>query len=692
MIDWRHLCRGLVLLALNGSTISKPSTGIQFPFFISSPPPLTPQAIATAENILAPHLSGDGAYVVYEVKPKYRVGDHPVSALWIAETGLARSARRLTSGDYDDHSAIFHPNGSTLFFLSDRHESGAAQQIYRLDPFGHSQDAFAITSISNKKPVQSFSMSPDGRYIAFVSADETPAVNEETLAGKHDSKVWNGQVDLGRLRILETANLQNGIRTLVSCDRHVDSVSWSPDSKSIIYRMKYNANLESNAFPTSEEIVSISSTVSPRTIINHSRNPQSPSIWVDEDIIYHLRSTTLDVLASSPSVWSLNISTKVPPHRVYLGDSEDAGGLVNVGVAGQVAVEVVTGVDTRIDILDRTGKLFTLYQTIDDGILAQEWDVKLLPDGTYVFVAFKSSAVAGEPVELWSGRVSGQMTVQLSQKLSHHNAKLQAFHLPKAQPVFWTSKDGVDLAGVIAYPANQPFKNLPTVVIPHGGPYHRDALDLQFSCQGWRTFLASHGYLVLSPNYRGSSGRGNEFARTSHGGVGRLDWLDTQGMLEEAIARGIADPNRLAIAGWSQGGFLTAWGVTRPNSTFKAGIVGAGPTDWGSMALQSDLPDFQADLGGNAPWSGTKPQYMTGSPIHFVKNVEAPLLIVHGEADVRVPVTQAIGFMRGIIRETEGSDRSRLVIFPREGHGFVERAHAEDLLEMVLEHIDQALN
>lgn len=88
-------------------------------------------------------------------------------------------------------------------------------------------------------------------------------------------------------------------------------------------------------------------------------------------------------------------------------------------------------------------------------------------------------------------------------------------------------------------------------------------------------------------------GRGDAFAGNANGGMGTLDWEDTKTMLDEAVLQGIADPSRLAIAGKSQGGFLTAWGVTRLDSPFKAGIMIDGVSDWGSLVLSSDLPDFE---------------------------------------------------------------------------------------------------
>ena len=217
------------------------------------------------------------------------------------------------------------------------------------------------------------------------------------------------------------------------------------------------------------------------------------------------------------------------------------------------------------------------------------------------------------------------------------------------------------------------------------------------------------GVFALSPSTILTSlegqGRGDKFASFAYGGMGTWDWADIETMIDEAVARRIADPERLAIAGGSLGGFLAAWGCTRPNSRFKAGVISKGPTDWGTLTITTDWPDsavsesrfsqaasltfkfFKAQLGGNAPWSPSEPQYLRGSPIRYVKNVWIPLLLLHGMADRNVPVTQSIGFMRGLVREGALKEGHQLVIYPREGHMYEERAHAEDYCRRIVEYL-----
>src|SRR5436309_11270873 len=218
------------------------------------------------------------------------------------------------------------------------------------------------------------------------------------------------------------------------------------------------------------------------------------------------------------------------------------------------------------------------------------------------------------------------------------------------------------------------------LVLVHGGPYGRwgDEFHLHpLDCGQW---LALAGYVVLMPNPRGGLGQGEQFAAAARGEVGQADYQDVIAAVDAAIARGIADAERLGIGGWSQGGFMSAWAVTQ-SDRFKAAVMGAGVSDWGMMVMTSDVPDFERELGGSAPWEGpVVHQYMKLSPITFAHHVKTPVLILHGEKDARVPLSQAIGFHRAL---REHHVPNEMVIYPREPHSIAERAHQIDLLKRV---------
>lgn len=159
-----------------------------------------------------------------------------------------------------------------------------------------------------------------------------------------------------------------------------------------------------------------------------------------------------------------------------------------------------------------------------------------------------------------------------------------------------------------------------------------------------------------------------------------MDFDDIMSGVDAAIERGLADPDRLGIGGWSHGGYLTAWAVSQTNR-FKAAVMGGGISDLGMMTLSSDAPLVPAVLAGDRPWDGIGPHNADRfSPISYAANVETPLLILHGQNDTRVPVSQAIGFERAL----RGQDVPvELVTYPREPHGIGEPAHQKDVLRRV---------
>ena len=249
-------------------------------------------------------------------------------------------------------------------------------------------------------------------------------------------------------------------------------------------------------------------------------------------------------------------------------------------------------------------------------------------------------------------------------------------------PLAWQAADGLAIDGLLILPpgaseANGPF---PLMTLMHGGPYGRFTDELQLGWAEWGQWLATAGYAVLLPNPRGGMGRGHDFADRVAGAVGIEDCADVEAGIDQLVAKGIADAERLGIGGWSQGGFMTAWAVGQTRR-FKAGIMGAGVSDWGMMVATSDMPHFEAMLGGSTGWEGIGPhQHDALSPISFAAEATTPVLILHGAQDERVPVSQAHFFARAL---REYGVPCELVVYPREPHGIRERNHQLDLLRRV---------
>lgn len=191
----------------------------------------------------------------------------------------------------------------------------------------------------------------------------------------------------------------------------------------------------------------------------------------------------------------------------------------------------------------------------------------------------------------------------------------------------------------------------------------------------WRTTDPPAG---KTPTRRSlSSGRGHEFAACVAGAVGTDEWTDVLSGIDQLVAAGVADPDRLGLGGWSHGGFMAAWAVGRTDR-FKAVVVGAGISDWGMLAAAGDLGPFEAALGGSAGWEGPGPhRHDELSPISYASRIRTPVLILHGECDTNVPLAQAEFLHRALRRF---GTTHEYVVYPREQHAIRERSHQIDVL------------
>jgi len=279
---------------------------------------------------------------------------------------------------------------------------------------------------------------------------------------------------------------------------------------------------------------------------------------------------------------------------------------------------------------------------------------------------------ASSPTDLWIARRRQQaLDWNRLTDLNPHSREIEA---GEARSLHWKGADGLDMQGWLLLPPGSNAKEpLPMVTLVHGGPLlaHLNRYTPAYREQG---LLATTGIAVFMPNPRGSTGWGLEFAESNIGDMGGKDWEDILAGIDHCVKLGIADPNRQGIAGNSYGGFMAAWAVTQTDR-FKAALMRAGISDWRSFHGKTSIPSWDSIFYGDAdPWDPDG-IFKDFSPITHVKKVKTPTLIIHGEIDRDVPVEQAYLFHRAL---TELGVETELVVYPREPHGFSERAHILD--------------
>ena len=236
----------------------------------------------------------------------------------------------------------------------------------------------------------------------------------------------------------------------------------------------------------------------------------------------------------------------------------------------------------------------------------------------------------------------------------------------------WTAADGLEIEGMLLRP-RETAEPYPLVVSVHGGPT---------GCWSWSylpygaigALLGQEGYAVFLPNPRGSTGRGQEFARANLGDMGGGDLQDILAGVDSLVDAGIADGERVGVIGGSYGGFMSAWAITQTDR-FACSIPMAAVTDWRSFHLTTNIGRFD-ELFLDADPFEVGGEYDARSPVVQAKHCKTPALLIHGREDLCVPVSQAQEMYQALV---EAGCETELVLYPREGHGMLERDHLVDV-------------
>ena len=244
-------------------------------------------------------------------------------------------------------------------------------------------------------------------------------------------------------------------------------------------------------------------------------------------------------------------------------------------------------------------------------------------------------------------------------KITHEgDERLATVRLGEMRTVHWVARGGTRLEGIVTFPAGYAAgRKYAFVVLPHGGPESNDRLHFDTISR----LLAGMGYIVLQPQYRGSTGYGSQFLAAIYQHFGDRAYSDVDSATDFAVAQGWADPHRLAIFGWSAGGFMTAWTVTQTHR-YRAAVEGAGITDWLSFVPTSDIA--QTDYDARWPERAADP-FLKFSAINDADRVTTPLLILHGESDMRVPTFQGREYF---VLLAERGKTVRMVTYPGSPH------------------------
>lgn len=284
------------------------------------------------------------------------------------------------------------------------------------------------------------------------------------------------------------------------------------------------------------------------------------------------------------------------------------------------------------------------------GLVSETGTLKVLSEKENSFIMDASITRDGEHLAYSKANTNETFEIYLdAKKITNENNFFQGKLKSNRELISWQNNDGLEIEGVLSTPAEfDANKKYPLLVVLHGGPawasfpIFSDCFNEKYPIEQF----IEKGFIVLEPNYRGSSGYGNEFLKANYRKLGLADYDDVVSGVDKLADIGLADKERVGVMGWSNGGYISAFCSTFSNR-FKAVSVGGGITDWSSQYVNTDIPYFVRMYLGNNPWNDPD-IYTKSSPMTYITSACTPTLIQHGETDVRIPLVNAYTLYQGL--------------------------------------------
>jgi dipeptidyl aminopeptidase/acylaminoacyl peptidase len=587
----------------------------------------------------------------------------------ISGNASAKLVNLPVTGERTDFDPAWSPNSKTLAFFSSADKNG------QRDLWLANADASGAKKISN---LNGYAARPrwshDGKQIAFLYIEGAggggPLVAAPATTGVIDTAIHNQ-----RIAVLDIANGQ--LRQVSPSDLHIYDFDWSSDDKTFV--------------------------------VTAAPGPGDNNWWIAQ--IYTIEIAT----GSATSIYKPSLQVALPRwspdgnsiafiEGIMSDEGFHGGDLFTMTPHGRDVVNRTKGRKASVNsFFWQTPDHILLIEYVGGGSaisalnLTDHSDRRIWkgPEGIHAFGNFPNFALSKDgkfaaavrstynsPPEVFAGPL-GEW-----RQLTNNNAALQA-NWGKAESIEWTNED-FNIQGWLIPPAKvEPGKKYPMIVLIHGGPSGVTTSEWPASFGMARAIIAAlstRGYYALLPNPRGSYGQGEDFTLANVKDFGGGDLRDDLAGVHAAAKKYPIDPNRLGVTGWSYGGFMTMWTVTQTDR-FRAAVAGAGIANWQSYYGQNLIGQWMIPFFGASVYDDPE-VYEKSSPIRFIKNVKTPTLVIVGERDAECPASQSYEFWHALktLRVP-----TKLIIYPGEGHMFIDPKHQVDRLEQTVAWFDKYL-
>ncbi len=604
------------------------------------------------KNVGNSQISPEGDWIAYTVTSTDKKSDKSSTRIWMAPTD-GGEAIPMTAEGYSASSPKWSPDGKYLTFLASKGEK-AKSQVWALNRKGG--EAQALTKI--KQGVSAYEWSPDGSKLLLSIKDPKPETKEgekekpqphiiDRLQFKRD---YAGYLDRRRTHFY-IQNIGDTLTTQITSGDYDDSSpAWSPDGNLIAFVSNRSENPDGND-NSDIWVVAADNTDKGQTLLQITKNPgadRSPAWSPDGKHIVHISDTEPELIWYATSHLAISQSNGkgepvYPTMEIdrnfsrpqYSKDGksiismlEDSGEkqLVSVDLASKNIKKIVSG-----------QQIVNAYQMNGKGEIAALITSPMIPTEVY-FIDDGAPKLISKVNSKWLDQVS----------------------LSDVENLHFKSEDGTEIEGFLYKPIGYK-KNLqyPTILWIHGGPVSQYHFGFNLTAQ----MYAAQGYAVILANPRGSSGYGQEFSKAIFADWGNKDYQDVMAAVDHVIEKGVADPNRLGVGGWSYGGILTNYVITKTDR-FKGAMTGASEVlyvaNYGHDHYQRH---WEAELG--LPWENRE-AWERISPFNYVENIVTPTLIMGGAVDWNVPIHNSEQLYQALKRLGR---TTQLIVYPGEHHG-----------------------
>ncbi|MGS0696011.1 prolyl oligopeptidase family serine peptidase [Shewanella sp. 0m-4] len=631
-------------------------------------------------NMGAVTLSPNGRQAVWLESRWDKELDKSQRDLWLVDT-QSRQPKRLTFTNESESSPQWSPDGEYVYYLGKIKQEGAKApfngktQVFRLSI--SSGDSQPMTK--EAEGVTGFELSHDGKSLYFLTTKTTTDKDQwAAMRADHSApKYGHGEQKTNPLYQLD---LEHFKQTLLLDD---DKVVWE-------FKVSQDGSKIARITTTDNELVFLEgwSDVEIFDTTTQQNSVLADTQWRDN--------------APSPYGWLLGLAWQ--DNNTELAFRIDFDGhpgqlfIADAKATDKPSLEISRPDDVTLNSSDLTwrpnsdeicyrgadhGRVKLFCTEIDDG---EQGDTRSVIPGDMVIGSYsfsqngKSVAFSHNGLDHFSDMfiADANSSRAKAKRITNINPQVDSWKLPQVSIVKWTAPDGAVVEGILDLPAGYKKEDgpLPLIVQIHGGPTSATPYALQHRSYGRSTFTAN-GWALLSPNYRGSTGYGDKFLTDLVGREHDIEVNDIMAGVDQLISDGVVDGDKMAVMGWSNGGYLTN-AIISTNNRFKAASSGAGVFDQRLQWMLEDTPGHVINFMEGLPWE--KPAaYDHGSSLTHANNIKTPTLIHIGEGDQRVPLGHAQGLYRALQHYLNVP--VELVVYPDEGHGLSKYQHRKAKME-----------